>query len=145
MLMLTAFTLNPQEALFETAALESSGARMHRLRTEGWKGFELVLYITRQRPVLRFHRRQEVRVVSFDYLIEKGLFRSVAFIVRHGSPFGIPCREHDAIRCIANLLSLYGWRPFRGKYIPKVHLQTLTSLTHLQASLGSKPIAVPKV
>jgi len=63
-LVLTLFTAYTQKTVSQAATLE--------------KGIELILHITRQRPALRFHRRQEIRGVLFDDLIEKGLFRPVA-------------------------------------------------------------------
>jgi hypothetical protein len=65
-LLLAVFTAYAQKAMFQAAASE--------------RGIELVLHIAWQRPVLRFHRRQKIQTVLFDDLIEKGLFRPVAFV-----------------------------------------------------------------
>lgn len=68
--MVTLRTLYPQEAVLQAAAFEVID--------------EFLLYVPGQGPALRGHHVPERRVMAFDDLIEKFLFRPVASIQRPG-------------------------------------------------------------
>jgi hypothetical protein len=66
--MMAFFTLHPQESVLQTTAFEVIG--------------KFLLHLQRQGLALHGHHIPELRVVSFNDLVQEGLFRSMAFIRR---------------------------------------------------------------
>jgi len=96
------FTTYPQETVFETATFQ---VRLER-----------TLDIARQYTAPRRHMGGESRVVLFDNLIQKGLFRPVTLVKTSVTDLGgIPCRRgtgHDSRPCdtlFVTSLSLATW------------------------------------
>jgi hypothetical protein len=83
--MLAVFAANPQEAVFEPATRQEI--------------LKISLYIEWQCPTMGLKIFLELRVISLNNLIQKGLFWLMSLIVRCSTLSGIPCQEHVAILC----------------------------------------------